>query len=64
MSEAVTVPNLIMMTLIVSEESLAGDRHTETRGSSIVNFSVMLRTLKTKRKRERKTSKPSLGIFT
>ena len=30
MSEAVAVPNLMMMTLIVSEESLARDRHTHT----------------------------------
>ena len=31
MFEAVTVPNLMMMTLIVYEESLARDRHTETQ---------------------------------
>ena len=31
MSEAVAVPNLMMMTLIVSEESLARDRHTDTQ---------------------------------
>ena len=30
MSEAVTVPTLMMMTLIVSEESLVRDRHTHT----------------------------------
>ena len=30
MSEAVIVPNLTMMTLVVSEESLARDRHTDT----------------------------------
>ena len=30
MSEAVTVPSLMMMTSIVSKESLARDRHTDT----------------------------------
>ena len=30
MSEAVTVPNLMMMNLTVSEESLARDRQTDT----------------------------------
>ena len=30
MSEAVAVPNLMMITLIVSEESLLRDRHTDT----------------------------------
>ena len=30
MSEAVTVPSLMMMTAIVSEESLARDTHTRT----------------------------------
>ena len=30
MSEAVTVPRLMMMTLIVSKESLARDRQTQT----------------------------------
>ena len=30
MSEAVTMPNVMMMTLIVSEESLARDIHTHT----------------------------------
>ena len=30
MSEAVTIPNLTMMTVIVSEESLARDRHPDT----------------------------------
>ena len=30
MSEAVAVPNFMKMTLIVSEESLARDRHTHT----------------------------------
>ena len=30
MSEAVTVPSLMLMTLIVSEESLARDRHIQT----------------------------------
>ena len=34
MSEAVTLPNLMMMTLIVSEESLARDRHTHTHTDS------------------------------
>ena len=29
MSEAVTVPSVVMMTSIVSEESLARDTHTE-----------------------------------
>ena len=29
MSEAVTLPSLMMMTLIVSEELLARDRHTD-----------------------------------
>ena len=29
MSQAITVPSLIIMTLIVSEESLARDRHTD-----------------------------------
>ena len=32
MSEAVNVPNLMMMTLIVFEESLARDRHTHRLG--------------------------------
>ena len=40
------MPGLMMMAL-VSEESLARDRHTE---SSIVHFSKSLRTLKTKNK--------------
>ena len=31
MSEKVTVPSLMMMTLIVSEESLARDTHTHAR---------------------------------
>ena len=30
MSEAVTVPSLMMMTSLVSEESLAMDTHTDT----------------------------------
>ena len=30
MSEAVTVPSLMMMTSIISEESLARDTHTQT----------------------------------
>ena len=30
MSEAITVPSLMLMTVVVSEESLAGDRHTHT----------------------------------
>ena len=52
MSESVTVPSLMMMTSIVSEESLARDTHTHTRtrththvhihahtvASSILNF--------------------------
>ena len=48
MSEAFTVPSLMMMTVIVSEELLARDRHTDTVWS-ILNFSKSLRTLKTKR---------------
>ena len=32
MSEAVTVPSFIMITSIVSEESLARDTHTHTLG--------------------------------
>ena len=57
MSEAVTVPRLMMMTLIVSEELLAReihtDRHTytdrQTAVSSMLTFSKSLKTLKTKR---------------
>ena len=33
MSEAVTVPSLTMMNLIVSEKSLGRDRHTHTQDS-------------------------------
>ena len=46
------MPSLMMMTLIVSEESLARDRHTEAVGS-IVNFSEMLGTLKIKMEHEK-----------
>ena len=64
MSEAVTVPNWMMMTLIVSEESLARDIHTCARtrvcthahrdmGSSVVNFSNSLWTLNTHKKPRR-----------
>ena len=50
MSEAVTVPSLMMMTSIVSEESLASDRHTdrhthtqiERHGLIYVNFFKVL----------------------
>ena len=39
MSEAVTTPSLMMMTLTVSEESLVRDRHTHKRlGSSFFKF--------------------------
>ena len=41
MSEAVTMPNLIMMTSIVFEESLVRGTQTDTQtdsGSSILNF--------------------------
>ena len=54
MSEAVTVPRLKMMTLIVSEESLAReihtedrhtDAHTQTRLSSVLTFSKFFKRL-------------------
>ena len=41
MSEAVIVPNLMMVTLIVSEKSLVSDTQTQTctdLGSSILNL--------------------------
>ena len=41
MSEAVIMPSLMMMTSIVSEESLAKDPHADTQtdlASSILNF--------------------------
>ena len=38
MSKAVTVPNLMMMTLIVSKESFARDRHTDTQRLGSVIF--------------------------
>ena len=38
MSEAVTMPNLMMMTLIVSEESLVKDGHTHTYTLGTVIF--------------------------
>ena len=37
MSEAVTVPSLMMMTLTVSEESLAKDTHTRTLACTHTN---------------------------
>ena len=42
MSETVTVPSLMMMTLIVSEESLARDTdtHTHTQAQSGLIFKV------------------------
>ena len=47
LSEVVTVPSLMMVTSIVSEESLARDTHTHTHthtrhrfGSSTVQFAV------------------------
>ena len=45
MSEAVTMPSLMTMTLIVSEESLARDRHTQTDRHGLVyaNFFKVLR---------------------
>ena len=51
MSEAFTVPSLILMTLTVSKESLARDRQTDRQtdnthtdsGSSISNFSKVER---------------------
>ena len=52
MSEAVTVPRLMMMALIVSDELLGKDRQTDAHihtGSSLVKFSQSLRTLKTKK---------------
>ena len=36
MSETVTVPNLIMMVVIVSDESLVRDRHTDTDSVSVI----------------------------
>ena len=62
MSEAVTVPSLIMMTLIVSEELLARRIHTDTDTphthtlvSFMLTFSTVFREhLKTKSKQNRK----------
>ena len=49
MSEAVTVPSLMMVTVIVSEDSLAGDRQTHTHThTSILTFSKTLKTNKNK----------------
>ena len=50
MSEAATVPSLMMMTSIVSKESLARDTHTHTdrHVSSKLKFAQSLTTLRTK----------------
>ena len=45
MSEAVTVPSLMMMTSLVSEESLASDRHTHRHGLVYVNIFKVLKTI-------------------
>ena len=45
MSAAVAVPSLMMMTSMVSEESLARDRYTDT--GLALKFSRLLSTLKT-----------------
>ena len=49
MSEAVTLPSLMMMALIASEDLLARDRHTHTHRLGVVYLNLSLKTLKTKR---------------
>ena len=40
MFEAITVPSLVMMTVIVTEESLAMDRHTYTHRHDLVDIKI------------------------
>ena len=59
MSEAVNVPSLIMMTSIVSKESLARDTHTQTdrQVSSKLKFAVAYNFAKKNKERKKPKTK-------
>ena len=58
-SEAITVPSLMMMTFIVSEESLEGSHtQTDTETDTETDFRLVYKSLKTKKtEKRRKESK-------